>query len=603
MRPGISGQSSGFTGRMALVLVSALLGMSANRLGAVEPAPINPPLGPYVNLTDAHFVDSRSFSTNDRVVLTPYFYWYDVYTLAHLIDSDHTDALTDHPATTNDFSYRSVAWHKGELADMIDAGIDVAMPVYWGEPSQRIPNQPVTAQPWSYAGLPPLVKAREELVAEGKQPPRIGMFYDTSTLQFNNTGQRIDLTTPAGWRWFYESIRDYFSLIPPKHWAMVNGQPVIFLYSAAFAANHDQTCLDYLRTAFQRDFGGRTPYVVREISWNIKAEGVYAWGGALGLKNPGVASLGPGYDHSAVPGRDPLIVPRENGAFFTNNWDAFLRRPSKLVMIETWNEFHEGTDVANSREYGRQYIELNRRYVDLFKAGFTPPRPAGRYTDARLLAIDLGVTNREAGLIQFDHPDGVTAPTNYLGRACRYFAPTQYAGRYMYFKADDGFKWAETMNVQVVVDFFDAARGSLTLQFDGSDPSAPFQGAYSPAPETVALSGSKTWRTGVFTLNQARLLNLENGGADFRIECSVPGVGLRRVQMVRPGLRAEGYTPTQGAEVTLFAPPGAGYAIDASADLKTWSELARLTMRAAQTNYLDAGSIGQPLRFYRARPR
>ena len=150
--------------------------------------------------------------------------------------------------------------------------------------------------------------AREALVQACRRPTRIGMFYDTSTLQYNREGRRIDLTTGFGREWFSESVRDFFSLIPPAHWAMIDGKPIVFLYSAGFAAAHDQSCIDYLKAAFARDFGGRVPYVVREISWNVESENVYAWGGALGLKHPGVASLGPGYDHSAVPGRAPLVV-------------------------------------------------------------------------------------------------------------------------------------------------------------------------------------------------------------------------------------------------------------------------------------------------------
>ena len=44
-------------------------------------------------------------------------------------------------------------------------------------------------------------------------------------------------------------------------------------------------------------------------------------------------------------------------------------------MIETWDEFHEGTDIAESKEYGRQYIELTRKYSDLFKSGRKPSWP------------------------------------------------------------------------------------------------------------------------------------------------------------------------------------------------------------------------------------
>ena len=228
---------------------------------------------------------------------TSYFYWYDVYTDAHVRNADGSDALTDHPTTLTGFSYRSRSWHRSQLRQMKDAGIDVLLPVYWGAPSERVVDKPLKQQSWKYAGIACLVEARDELVAQGEHPPRIGLFYDTSTLQFNAEGRHIDLTTDFGRRWFYESVRDFFSMVPPRHWAMIDGRPIVFLYSSSFALKHDQSCLDYLSREFARDFGGRTPYVVAEISWNVRADNVYAWGGALGLKNPGVASIGPGYDH------------------------------------------------------------------------------------------------------------------------------------------------------------------------------------------------------------------------------------------------------------------------------------------------------------------
>jgi hypothetical protein len=132
-------------------------------------------------LKPADFAGSSTFTAADRVVLTPYFYWYDVYSQAHIVDADGSDALADHPPALVGFSYTLKSWHKAQLLDQMAAGIDVLLPVYWGEPSQRIPNQPVSAQPWSYAGIPPLVQAREDLLAAGMKPPAIGLFYDTST--------------------------------------------------------------------------------------------------------------------------------------------------------------------------------------------------------------------------------------------------------------------------------------------------------------------------------------------------------------------------------------------------------------------------------------
>ena len=38
------------------------------------------------------------------------------------------------------------------------------------------------------------------------------------------------------------------------------------------------------------------------------------------------------------------------------------------MAVETWNEFSEGTEVAETIQDGRRFIDLTRQYVDLFKA-------------------------------------------------------------------------------------------------------------------------------------------------------------------------------------------------------------------------------------------
>ena len=418
-------------------------------------------------------------------------------------------------------------------------------------------NQPISAQPWSYAGLPPLVAARETLAGEGLEPPRIGLFYDTSTLEYNVAGRKIDLTTAEGRQWFYETIRDFYSLIPPKHWALVDGRPIVFLYSAGFAAAHDQSCLEYLRESFARDFGGREPHVVREISWQVATEDVYAWGGALGLKNPGVASLGPGYDHSAVPGREPLVVAREGGAFFERNWIRFLRRPTRWVFIETWNEFHEGTEIAASLEYGREYIRLNRKYADLFRAGVRPPLPRGEYSDFKETEVLLQSANENRGVTQVGSTDGVTEPAEVGGRSCRRTVATAHGGRYVYFRIDDSFKWADTMRVELEVEYYDDGAGTFTVEFDGSDLNAPFAGAYTRASRTVSLTGSGSWRSAVFPLTGARLLNSQNSGSDFRLVVEAEPFYVQRVRVRRFGLPEEAGQVLRGVAQD-FAQPMAG---------------------------------------------
>ena len=56
--------------------------------------------------------------------------------------------------------------------------------------------------------------------------------------------------------------------------------------------------------------------------WPGEADSVYLWGGALAPKILDTAAVGPGYDHSAVPGRTPLVRNREEGKFYSYAWDC-----------------------------------------------------------------------------------------------------------------------------------------------------------------------------------------------------------------------------------------------------------------------------------------
>jgi hypothetical protein len=342
-----------------------IAGICSYLLGSELPADyqLPPPPGKFVGQAVPPAKQAAGVAAGTPLVATSYFYWYDAQSKTHVINADGTDGLTDHPPTLEGFSYKNVAWHEKQLRDMIDAGIDVLLPVYWGAPDG--------SEAWSDEGLPPLVAAREKLLQEGLKPPAIGMFYDTSTLQCNRSGYHVDCTTSAGRRWFYGTIRNFFSAIPPQHRATINGKPIVFLYTRAFAKNVDAELFPAVRKMFKRDFGSDL-YLVKMIDWPGKADSEYAWGAALNPTLLATAGIGPGYNDSAVPGRKPTIRDRENGEFYRRAWEDLLRLPVAkrpwLVHLETWSEYHEGTDLAESKEYGRQYIELTRRYADLFHA-------------------------------------------------------------------------------------------------------------------------------------------------------------------------------------------------------------------------------------------
>ena len=137
------------------------------------------PAGEFFPLTAADHTKTDSFKRGWPVVGTTYFYWYDVERKAHIVNSDGSDALTTHPADMTGISYKQIAWHKGQLKDMMDAGIDFLMPVYWGVPGKR--------DGWSFVGLPPLIEAHTALEKEGLRPPAIGLFYDMSIRRYFRT--------------------------------------------------------------------------------------------------------------------------------------------------------------------------------------------------------------------------------------------------------------------------------------------------------------------------------------------------------------------------------------------------------------------------------
>ena len=304
-----------------------------------------------------------------RLIFTYYFYWYDATTGGHLQPS----LLRYHFPPQPTPSWRNVAWHEKQVSDMHWAGIDVALPVYWGYDRPE--------DDWSWRGLDVLAQAWQDLKAHGEDSPTIGMFLDTTIVNWRN------LVTSDGKQWFYSNFHDFFTRIPRPEWALINGRPVAFLFTSDWTTAMDQSTFDYVYDHFQADFGVR-PYIVREVSWDypilrwesgrrirdysraIKTENSYLWAGAIhGFVNRGgVAEVGPGFDDHLVPGRGDTPVSRQSGEFYRRNFQAAIASGKPLLAIETWDELHEGSGIAETVEYGRTYLTITRQMAAAFHA-------------------------------------------------------------------------------------------------------------------------------------------------------------------------------------------------------------------------------------------
>lgn len=315
------------------------------------------------------------------LVVTYYYYWYDQATGQHL---GPNDPLPTHPTSPPEVDWHNVSWHKKQLTDMSAAGIDVALPVYWGfKPDQQ----------WSTEGLRYLVQAHDELAAAGSKPPTIGMFFDTSILN------KMDLTDPANIAYFYANIKDFYSRIPSVDWGRYQGHPLVFVFLPQNGNLFNQTLFDYAADHFTTDFKVR-PYIVRATGWDcaitawdaagpkkdcgtaIKTDASFVWGTAQdGYQAAGtVASVGPGYDESLIQGRKGVVRSRDGGAWYRSNFNAAIASGKRILAIETWNELHEASGIGETKEYGRTYIDLTRQLTDAYrsKLGGTldPQQPA-----------------------------------------------------------------------------------------------------------------------------------------------------------------------------------------------------------------------------------
>jgi len=85
----------------------------------------------------------------------------------------------------------------------------------------------------------------------------------------------------------------------------------------------------------------------------------------------------PGYDDTKI--RTPgLAVERYAGRSYRIQWERAIAADPHWVLITSFNEWHEGSEIEPSAEDGDQYLELTTRYAARFKSAWRADHaPAG----------------------------------------------------------------------------------------------------------------------------------------------------------------------------------------------------------------------------------
>ena len=523
--------------------LSIVVWLSISSLGAAElPGNFQPAPAPGTFFAAKPGESSRHpFQTGTPIVSTSYFYWYDIDSKSHFRNHDDSDAMTTHPVTTEGMSWKNPLWHEKQFRQMTEAEIDVALPVYWGTPVAQQPG----AFCFSDEGVPPMIKALETIIASGGKAPTLGMFYDTTTLEMNAGAYHVDLTTDAGKRWFYATIRNFFSMVPPKHRATIDGKPLLFLFNSVYASNVDDTLFPVVREMFRKDFDSDLYIVKSSEWWPGDADSIYQWGAAVNFVILETAAIGPGYDHSAVPGRVPVVRPRNNGEFYTLGWEHLMRMNPKtrpfLVHLETWNEFHEGTDIGESKEYGTLYLELTKKFASKFHAkeripaisigpAYTEPSatPEAEWgiKEANFLLPGVGSTK----ITEVDDNGVKTKVWVSIPKSKDFGDPLEH---YLYFDVDSRFLVGQEDAAELTVVYRlgpNANPDSFSVQYDSYHPALKgldqaFRGV---RPQRVEKKDD--WNIALFQLPEPRFENRAHG-FDFRLTAYGDEIMVKKISL------------------------------------------------------------------------
>lgn len=111
---------------------------------------------------------------------------------------------------------------------------------------------------------------------------------------------------------------------------------------------------------------GMGPVSADEAIMSLKSTGQLVM-----YNKPFFVTVCPGFDNTdwAVDG---LYVDREGEGRYRRNWQTAIDLNAHTVLLTSWNEWHEGTELEPSREYGFEYLGYTWDFVELYKGEEIP---------------------------------------------------------------------------------------------------------------------------------------------------------------------------------------------------------------------------------------
>jgi hypothetical protein len=197
---------------------------------------------------------------------------------------------------------------------------------------------------------------------------------------------RISLQVDAtpGMAFAEAELREFYGKLDHPAMVRYQGRPVVFFWRAADTAqwtalrnrldpDHVAVWLadgDNFNILRNPAFDGISPY---QIAWSGSPETqLPGWGAKAAAVDPGklyVPPIAPGCNDSPVRAAT-CIQDRQDGAYYGRVLQGALASNAQwAVVVSTWNEWLEDTQIEPSVEYGDLYLRMTRDFADTFKGG------------------------------------------------------------------------------------------------------------------------------------------------------------------------------------------------------------------------------------------
>ena len=324
------------------------------------------------------------------LVLALYYTWFDETTWTY-------DSLSDLPIQPY------VSRDRGLMARHIEqaqaAGIDAFLVAWYGPSGQFNQTEPN------------LVALLEEAAVRNF---RIGILFETDSPFFSGIGDvtqalhhatGVHMAQPAYLRTAGRPVLFFWrpQIYDVGTWSALRGQ--------VDPGKNTFWVSEGVDTGFLSVFDGHYLY---SNTWNPAADltttnqkfatWVNSAGDQSGTHKVWAATVMPGYDDVRIRPGSGFRKEREGGAYYVRGWQAAMASSPDWIVINSFNEWPEGTYIEPSQGFSDTYLALTAEWSRRFKAGISAPDLAAATQTESVQAAEIEATTTEVVAREVSEP-------------------------------------------------------------------------------------------------------------------------------------------------------------------------------------------------------